>query len=103
MDGGTGTAGMTIAVPVFEGEWCRFYFNWVSVSELPSTVMLTGLSIYILCVVRHAAYPKLIQFNARNVYKICIVQTPRVLQWSCTAILQQESRVIREQRRQTAE
>ena len=58
-------------------------------------MMLMGLSfiyiIYILCVVRRAAYPKLIQFNARNVYKIRIVQTPRVLQWSRTAILQQES------------
>ena len=48
-------------------------------------------SSYILCVVRRAAYPKLIQFNARNVNKIRIVQTPRVLQWSRTAILQQES------------
>ena len=45
----------------------------------------------LLCVVRRAAYPKLIQFNARNVNKIRIVQTPRVLQWSRTAILQQES------------
>ena len=55
-------------------------------------VMLTGLS-FILCVVRRAAYPKLIQFNARNVYKIRIVQTqaPRVLQWERTAIFQQES------------
>ena len=59
--------------------------------------MLTGLSfilyiyIYILCVVRRATYPKLIQFNTRNVYKIRKVQTPRVLQWSRTAILQQES------------
>ena len=44
-----------------------------------------------LCVVRRATYPKLIQINARNVYKIRIVQTPRVLQWSRTAILQQES------------
>ena len=44
-----------------------------------------------LCVVHHATYPKLIQFNARNVYKIRIVQMPRVLQWSRTAILQQES------------
>ena len=34
--------------------------------------------IYILCAVRRATYPKLIQFNARNIYKIC-------------AILQQES------------
>ena len=61
-------------------------------------MMLTGLSfiLYILyiiyiCVVRRAAYPKLIQFNARNVYTICIVQTPCVLQWSRTAIIQQES------------
>ena len=51
--------------------------------------MLTGLSFilyicYILCVVRRAAYPKLIQFNARNVYKIRIVQMPRVLQWNGT-------------------
>ena len=58
--------------------------------------MLTGLSFilyiyYILCVVRRAAYPQLIQFNTRNIYKIRIVQTPRVLQWSRTAILQQES------------
>ena len=45
----------------------------------------------LLCVVRRAAYPKLIQFNARNVHKIRIEQTPRVLQWSRTAILQQES------------
>ena len=44
-----------------------------------------------MCVVRRAAYPKLIQFNVRNVYKIRVVQTPRVLQWSHTAILQQES------------
>ena len=44
-----------------------------------------------LCVARRATYPKLIQFNARNVYKIRIVQTPCVLQWSRTAILQQES------------
>ena len=41
-----------------------------------------------LCVVRRAAYSKL---NARNVYKIRIVQMPRVLQWSRTAILQQKS------------
>ena len=64
-------------------------------------MMLTGAShiyiyiyiyIYILlCVVRRAAYPKRIQFNARNVHKIRIEQTPRVLQWSRTAILQQES------------
>ena len=47
--------------------------------------------IYILCVVRRAAYPKVIQFNTRNVYKIRIVQTPCVQQWSRTAILQQES------------
>ena len=59
-------------------------------------MMQTGLSfilyIYIyMCVVRRAAYPKLIQFNVRNVYKIRLAQTPRVLQWSSTAILQQES------------
>ena len=52
---------------------------------------LTLAPIIYICVVRRAAYPKLIQFNARNVHKICIVQTPRVLQWSVTAILQQES------------
>ena len=62
-----------------------------SVSEPPSSdANETFLYIYIY-VVRRAAYPKLIQFNARNVYKIHIVQTPRVLQWSRTAILQQES------------
>ena len=44
-----------------------------------------------ISVVRRAAYPKLIQFNARSVYKILIVRTTCVLQWSCTAILQQES------------
>ena len=47
-----------------------------------STIRLTSVGlaqarpnyIYILlCVVRRAAYPKLIQFNPRNVYKICIV------------------------------
>ena len=53
--------------------------------------LLVYIYIYILCVVRRAAYPKLIQFNARNVYKIRIVQTPRVLQWSRTAIFQQET------------
>ena len=63
-----------------------------SVSEPPSSDANGTVSyIYILCVVRRAAYPKLIQFNARNVYKIRIVQTPHVLQWSRTAILQQES------------
>ena len=60
-----------------------------SVSEPPSSGA-DGTFFYILCVVRRAAYPKLIQFNARNVYKIRIVQTPRVLQWSRTAILQQD-------------
>ena len=69
-----------------------------SVSEPPSsdtngTFFYIIMYIYI-CVVRRAAYPKLIQFNVRNVYKMRIVQTPRVLQWSRTAILQQ--RVIRE-------
>ena len=44
-----------------------------------------------ISVVRRAAYPKLIKFNARSVYKILIVRTTCVLQWSCTAILQQES------------
>ena len=34
------------------------------------------------CVVRHAAYPKLIQFNTRNVYKIRILQTPQN-SWEC--------------------
>ena len=63
-----------------------------SVSELPSSDT-NGTFFYIIyiCVVRRAAYPKLIQFNVRNVYKIRVVQTPRVLQWSRTAILQQES------------
>ena len=48
-------------------------------SEPPSSdANGTFLYTYILCVicVRRAAYPKLIQFNARNVYKIRIVQTP---------------------------
>ena len=48
-----------------------------SVSEPPSSDA-NGNYIYIyillLCVVRRAAYPKLIQFNARNVYKIRIVR-----------------------------
>ena len=63
-----------------------------SVSEPPSSDA-NGTFFYIIyiCVVRRAAYPKLIQFNARNVYTIRIVQTPCVLQWSRTAILQQES------------
>ena len=64
-----------------------------SVSEPPSSDT-NGTFFYIIiyiCVVRRAAYPKLIQFNVRTVYKIRIVQTPRVLQWSRTAILQQES------------
>ena len=56
----------------------------VSVSEPPSSdangTFFYIIYIYILCVVRRASYPKLIQFNARNVYKIRIVQTPRVLQ-----------------------
>ena len=62
-------------------------------SEPPSSDT-NGTFFYIIiyiCVVRRAAYPKLIQFNVRTVYKIRIVQTPRVLQWSRTAILQQES------------
>ena len=49
------------------------------------------IDIYIYVCVCHTSYPKLIQFNARNVYRIRIVQTSRVLQWSRTAILQQES------------
>ena len=60
-----------------------------SVSEPPSSDT-NGTFFYIIiyiCVVRRAAYPKLIQFNVRNVYKIRIVQTPRVLQWNRTAIL----------------
>ena len=65
-----------------------------SVSELPSSDA-NGTFFYIIyiyiCVVCRAAYPKLIQFNVRNVYKIRLAQTPRVLQWSRTAILQQES------------
>ena len=69
------------------------YIIGASVSEPPSSDA-NGIVSYIyilLCVVRRAAYLKLIQFNARNVHKIRIVQTPRVLQWSRTAILQQES------------
>ena len=54
-----------------------------SVSEPPSSDA-NGTFFYII-------YPKLIQFNEPNAYKIRIVQTPRVLQWSCTAVLQQES------------
>ena len=62
----------------------------------PLLAMLTAtffiiIYYYILCVVHCAAYPKLIQFNAHNVNKIRIMQTPHVLQWSRTAILQQES------------
>ena len=58
-------------------------------SEPPSSDA-NGTFFYIyICVVRRAAYPKLIQFNARNVYTI--PQSPCVLQWSRTAILQQES------------
>ena len=58
--------------------------------------MLTGISfiLYIMCrrmSVCRATYPKLIQFNVSKVYKIRIVLTPHVLQWSRTAILQQES------------
>ena len=65
-------------------------------SEPPSsgtdgTFFYIIIYLYILCVIRRAAYPKLIQFNTRNVYRIRKVQTPRVLQWSRTAILQQES------------
>ena len=73
------------------GTWCICaYLVRVSVSEPPSSDA-NGTFFYILCVVHRAAYPKVIQFNARNVYKIRIVQTPRVLKWSRTAILQQES------------
>ena len=54
----------------------------------PLLAMLTGLS-FILYI--YIYYVKFIQFNTRNVYKIRIVQTPHVLQWSRTTILQQES------------
>ena len=66
-----------------------FHVIGASVSEPPSSDT-NGTFFYIIiyiCVVRRAAYPKLIQFNVRNVYKIRIVQTPRVLQWNRTAIL----------------
>ena len=73
-------------------------FNHITYQYIQKTellAMLTGLSfilyIYMLCVIRRAAYPKLIQFNARNIYKIRIVQMLYVLQWSHAAILQQES------------
>ena len=50
---------------------------------------------FLICVVRRAAYPKLIQFNARNATYSSLELVPRpqrnVLQWSRTAILQQES------------
>ena len=54
-----------------------------SVSELPSSdangTFFYNLNIYMyiyVCVVRHAAHRKLIQFNVRNAYKIRVVQTP---------------------------
>ena len=60
--------------------WPSFFFG-----AIPTYGVLPYATVY---VVRRAAYPKLIQFNVRNVYKIRVVQTP---QWSRTAILQQES------------
>ena len=60
-------------------------FIGASVSESPSSGADGTFFYIILCVVCRTAYPK------RNVYKIRIVQTPRVLQWSRTEILQQES------------
>ena len=64
---------------------------------------LTGLSfiyIYILCVVRRAAYPKLIQFNARNVYKIRIVQCSTMESYSNSSARVPESSGNREDRLQ---
>ena len=71
----------------------RTYHIYIYIDNFPFTPQVWGSlrSPQLLCVVRRAAYLKLIQFSARNVHKIRIVQTPRVLQWSRTAILQQES------------
>ena len=66
--------------------------------------MQTGISyiyIYILlCVVRRAAYPKLIQFNARNVYKIRIVQCSTMESYSNSSARVPESSGNREDRLQ---
>ena len=69
-------------------------------------MMQTGISyiyiyIYILlCVVRRAAYPKLIQFNARNVYKIRIVQCSTMESYSNSSARVPESSGNREDRLQ---
>ena len=63
----------------------------LALSQTAWQTTVTGLLCLYTGTVPTMPSPKLIQFNARNVNKIRIVQTPRVLQWSRTAILQQDS------------
>ena len=56
--------------------------------------------ILLLCVVRRAAYPKLIQFNARNIYKIRIVQCSIMESYSNSSARVPESSGNREDRLQ---
>ena len=53
-----------------------------------------------VCVVRRAAYPKLIQFNAHNVYKIRIVQCSTMESYSNSSARVPESSGNREDRLQ---
>ena len=72
-----------------------------SVSEPPSSDVNGSVSyIYILCVVRRATYPKLIQFNARNVYKIRIVQCSTMESYSNSSARVPKSSGNREDRLQ---
>ena len=76
-------------------------------SRSPHNALHSPSYIYIyVCVVRRAAYPKLIQFNARNVYKIRLVQCSTMESYSNSlARVPQSSgnRVDRLQRRRERE